>query len=269
MNAVEIVEHDFYGQQVSLVERGDDSYVLLDQLCSHMGIDREPQRKNLSRQVWAQGMTSVMEVMLSGENRAYPRTVLNVKILGMWLANITTSRIKDDHARQMVERYQVELTQKIHEWLSSPPQMALSEDEIVHQALAITAARVEALKAEVRELTPRAESWDQLADASGTYTVSDAGKLLASAGCATGPRRLFQQLKDMGWIFKRSGIWTGYQTKIDAGLLAEYAGSHFHPRTGERVLDAPTVRVTIAGLDALRQIFGGLEAFAGFEEMAA
>ncbi|UOQ58131.1 phage antirepressor [Leucobacter allii] len=138
-------------------------------------------------------------------------------------------------------------------------QEALSEDEIVHQALAITVARVEALTADVAALTPRAESWDQLADSSGTYTVTDAGKLLASAGCQTGPRLLFQQLAGMGWIFKRSGIWTGKQDKINAGLLAEYAGSHFHPRTGERVLDAPTVRVTVEGLGQLREFFGGAE----------
>lgn len=158
----------------------------------------------------------------------------------------------------VVRAFKLELVKQFYamrQALATTP--ALTEDEIVHRALAITAARVEAAEQQVRELTPRAESWDQLADASGTYTVTDAGKLLASAGCQTGPRMLFQQLRELGWIFKRSGIWTGKQDKINAGYLAEFAGSHFHPRTGERVLDAPTVRVTVAGLGKLREFFGG------------
>lgn len=101
---------------------------------------------------------------------------------------------------------------------------------------------------------PKAEAWDQLADATGDYSVSEAAKVLARAGIKTGPGRLFEKLADIGWIFRRGGHWVAYQPKVDAGLLAHRAQSHFHPRTGERVVDPPQVRVTVRGLEALRSL---------------
>lgn len=55
---------------------------------------------------------------------------------------------------------------------------ALSEDEIVHQALAITARRVEVLTERVAELEPKAEFYDQLMEADGTYSFLSVAKML-------------------------------------------------------------------------------------------
>jgi DNA-damage-inducible protein D len=55
---------------------------------------------------------------------------------------------------------------------------ALTEDEIVHQALAITARRVEQLTALVAELEPKAEFYDDLMDADGTYSMLAVSKML-------------------------------------------------------------------------------------------
>jgi len=48
---------------------------------------------------------------------------------------------------------------------------ALTEDEIVHQALSITARRVEELTAKVAELEPKGEFYDELMSAEGTYSM--------------------------------------------------------------------------------------------------
>lgn len=58
------------------------------------------------------------------------------------------------------------------------PGAALSEDEIVHQALSITARRVEQLTARVAELEPKAEFYDDLMDADGTYSFLAVSKML-------------------------------------------------------------------------------------------
>src|SRR5690606_23163575 len=55
---------------------------------------------------------------------------------------------------------------------------ALSEDEIVHRALAITARRVEALTERVAELEPKAEFFDDLMDADGCYSFKAAAHAL-------------------------------------------------------------------------------------------
>ena len=57
-------------------------------------------------------------------------------------------------------------------------QAALSEDEIVHQALAITARRVEELTAKVAELEPKAEVADRLLESEGDLSVGDAAQAL-------------------------------------------------------------------------------------------
>lgn len=135
----------------------------------------------------------------------------------------------------------------------------LSEDEIVHQALAITSRKVKELEARVTELAPRADAWDELASADGDYSVADAAKILARAGVRTGPQRLFEQLADMRWIHRgHDGKWRAYASAVDDGYLAEKPQSHHHPRTGELVLDSPQVRVTLRGLERLRVRLGML-----------
>ncbi len=137
----------------------------------------------------------------------------------------------------------------------------MSEDEIVARALQITTARVAALESHVAELTPRAEAWDELASADGDYAVGDAAKMLARAGVITGPQRLFEQLASLRWVYRGGDRkWRAYATAVDAGYLAERPQSHHHPRTGEVVVDAPQVRVTIRGLERLRVRLGAVSA---------
>lgn len=55
---------------------------------------------------------------------------------------------------------------------------ALTEDQIVHQALSITARRVEELTAKVAELEPKAEFYDHLMDADGCYSMQATANVL-------------------------------------------------------------------------------------------
>lgn len=131
---------------------------------------------------------------------------------------------------------------------------ALSEDEIIAQALQITTRRVAALESRVAELAPSAEAWDELASARGDYPVGEAAKMLARTGIPTGPTRLFNQLATMHWIFRNGhGTWEPYATIVDIGYLASRPMSHEHPKTGERIIDPPQVRVTVKGIERLRQ----------------
>lgn len=114
---------------------------------------------------------------------------------------------------------------------------------------------------QIAELTPRAEAWDEIASADGDYSVADASKMLARAGVETGPQRLFKQLEDLRWIFRGSdGKWRAYAGRVDSAYLAERPQSHYHPVTGEIVIDPPQVRVTLRGLERLRVRLGVLSA---------
>lgn len=141
-----------------------------------------------------------------------------------------------------------------------PAQPALTEDEIVHQALAITARRVEQLTAQVAELEPKAEVADRILNAEGDLSVRDAAQSLTRAGIKVGQNRLFAALeKTYGWISRSAadGRYRVKQNAIEAGWMSVIPQSHYHPKTGVLVLDPPQPRVTPKGLQRLLADHGG------------
>lgn len=138
-------------------------------------------------------------------------------------------------------------------------QPALTEDQIVQQALTILVAKTATLEAKVLELEPAAAAWDELAGAKGDYSVGDAAKMLARAGVVTGPQRLFEQLAELHWIFRRGNAWVPYSTIVDMGYLSSKPQSHENPKTFERVIDPAQVRVTVRGLERLRIKLGSVD----------
>jgi len=99
---------------------------------------------------------------------------------------------------------------------------------------------------------PKAEAFDAFLSTTGDYSVNEAAKILSRHhDILTGERRLRAWMEANGWIFRQSGVPRAYQRRLDAGTLAEKAQFHYHPSTGERVADAPQVRVTPRGIEAL------------------
>lgn len=136
---------------------------------------------------------------------------------------------------------------------------ALSDDEIVARALQITTARVQALETHVAELTPRAEAWDELADAGTDYAVADAAKILMRAGVDTGPQKLFEKLGELRWTYRGGDrAWRAYADAVRTGYLTERAQPPRRNSDDQLVPVAPQVRVTARGLERLRVRLGVL-----------
>ncbi|MBD0743489.1 hypothetical protein BG418_18115 [Streptomyces sp. CBMA152] len=117
-----------------------------------------------------------------------------------------------------------------------------------------------ALESWVAELEPAATSWNTLAAAEGDFSVADAAKILArDPSIKLGRDRLFTLLADLKWTYRQlaDNRTRAFQSAIEAGRLSELPSSHYHPRTGELVLDAPQVRVTVKGLHELHKRLGG------------
>ena len=125
------------------------------------------------------------------------------------------------------------------------------------EALRELASEVESheeTKAALAAAEPRAAAWNAIASAEGDYSVADAAKMLVRAGIPTGPTRLFAQLAEIRWTFRGpGGKWRGYADRVEKGYLAERPMQHYHPKTGELVLDPPQLRVTLKGIERLRQ----------------
>lgn len=130
------------------------------------------------------------------------------------------------------------------------------------QLAADQARQLEAQAAELAVAAPKAQAWDHLATASGDYAVADAAKILCRHPLIkVGRDRLFTLMCRDGWVYRRQldNRWTVYQRAVDSGWLTELASSHYHPRTGVLVLDAPQVRVTVKGLAELQKRLTGTQ----------
>uniref|UniRef100_A8M019 Prophage antirepressor n=1 Tax=Salinispora arenicola (strain CNS-205) TaxID=391037 RepID=A8M019_SALAI len=139
------------------------------------------------------------------------------------------------------------------------------------QLAADQARQLDAQAAELAEAAPKAASWDTLASAEGDWSVRDAAKVLSrDPGLDLGERRLFTVLGEQQWIYRQraDGRWRPYQRAIESGWLSELPSTHYHPRTGELVLDTPQVRVTTRGLHLLHRRLGGTQPLRTHEQTA-
>lgn len=134
--------------------------------------------------------------------------------------------------------------------------------EALQAAIESEQARLVA-EARVAELEPAATSWNVLASGDGDYSVADAAKILSRDPLIKlGRNRLFGFLHELGWAYVQNSDHR-YRTKqyaVERGWLSEIPQSHYHPRTGELVLDAPQLRVTVKGLNELHKRLGGTSA---------
>lgn len=184
------------------------------------------------------------------------------------------ARVKTPEIRAQVERFQTWVYTEVlpairrtgtYATTSPAPRPQLSEDEIVHQALQITARRVEQLEADLAKALPKANTWDALCSGRGDHSIADAAKLLSSTGITTGPRKLHKQLQDLGWIHKNQrDKWAANQDKLNTKLLAEKV-RHYIDDDGVSVLATPQVRVTPKGLEKLHELLTP----AGLQEVLA
>lgn len=117
-----------------------------------------------------------------------------------------------------------------------------------------------ALTVKVAELEPAATSWQVLASGDGDFSVADAAKILArDPEIKLGRNRLFTVLGTWRWTYRQVADDRArvMQSAIERGWLSELPMSHYHPRSGELVLDPPQVRVTVKGLHELHKRLGG------------
>jgi len=122
------------------------------------------------------------------------------------------------------------------------------------------AYELEAAKTTVASLEPAAHAWETLAAGSGDFAVADAAKILSrDPAIHLGRDRLFTVLAEQGWVYRQRGDhrWRVKQIAVEAKRLSELPASHYHPRTGELVIDPPQVRITVKGVEELHRLLGG------------
>lgn len=96
------------------------------------------------------------------------------------------------------------------------PSRALADPAMLRHLLLENVEKVLALEAEVKELTPLANSYEFLTRTDGTFCITDAAKAFNMR-----PKDLFAWLQANKWIYRRAGNghWVGYQQRIQGGFL--------------------------------------------------
>lgn len=264
----ELATIDFRHTGISVLTDEKGSWVFPGQLCRNMGIDPNGQKQGIERSHWSEGWTCVTNVQLPGDAQARPQFALHERRFAMWMATITSSRIKDPAARTMVEQYQTNAADVLADWLAqraTPVQRELSKKQILLMALeaeearetaelakaaaerqaAILNAHNKALEAREREAQPKVASYEQLMEADGTYSFAEAAKMLP---IPMGQNRLFALLREKGLLIE--GRRDPYQQYIDRGYFElrafTYASNHGPVAT-------TTTRITPKGLEYIRK----------------
>lgn len=134
---------------------------------------------------------------------------------------------------------------------------AESEDALILRAITTLQTRVAEQAKELEVARPKVAAYEEFMGARGSVSVGDAAKLLTRSGIVTGEKRLFDFLGcDAHWTSKNKLTRKRriMQTAVERGLLEYKAQSYEHPRTGERVVTEPQIRVTPKGLHKLREL---------------
>ena len=105
----------------------DGAYVALRPVCEALGLNFSGQQQRLQRQSWA---VVCMTHTTGADGKTYEMMLIDRRTFTMWLATIDTSRVKNEHTRELVRTYQCEAADAL--------------DKYFHEGAAINPRAVEA-----------------------------------------------------------------------------------------------------------------------------
>lgn len=235
-----VVPFDFAGQQIRGGDAGGQAVLVGKDVCDALGIVKY-------RDALAQ-LDEDERVSITVDTPGGPQVMTAVTEGGIWSLAFIARSPQVKPFRRWVTHDVLPAIRRTGFY--SAPAVPVAIDAAMLRQIA---EAMEAKDQQIAVLTPRAEVADKLLDATTDMSVADAAKVLTRAGATVGRDRLFTVLSHLGWIYRAQGDrrWRVYQRAIAGGWLSVLPGSHYHPRTGELVLDVPQVRVTPKGLQRL------------------
>lgn len=130
------------------------------------------------------------------------------------------------------------------------PITALNDPSIMRSILLTYTEKVLFLEEKLAEMKLTVAAFDRIATKTeGSMCVTDTAKHLQVQ-----PKKFFQELHAMGWIYKRTGShhWLGYQDKVKQGLLEHKVTTVSRSDGSEKIVEQ--VLVTPKGLAKLSQM---------------
>ena len=242
MSALEVF--DYADRQVRTVAVDGEVWFVLADICGVLGVTNVG---NVAARLDDADIRQT-DISSGGQRRA----VTIVSESGMYEVVIRSDKPEARRFRWWVTHEVIPAIRRTGTYAVETPEQLMAR--AVMQAQEIIARKDEQIAA----LAPMAEAWEEIADAGTDYAVRDAAPMLSRAGIETGPQRLFEKLRELGWIYRgEKGRWTPYARAVDAGYLKVRAMPPHRDRdTGDLVPSAPQVRITPKGIERLRVRLG-------------
>lgn len=241
----DLMPFTYDGQQVRTVIIDGEPWFLLNDLCSVLRI------QNVGNVLARLSDDERSSIRLADGTSGNPTRAI-VSEPGMWNVILRSDSPYAEPVRRWVTHEVLPAIRRTGSYSVTPQ---LQGAELLARAVLEAQAMLAAKDERIAELTPRAEVADRLLDADGDLSVADAAKALTRAGIDTGATRMFKTLAGLRWIYRgqADGRWHVYQSAIETGYMSALPQSHYHPKTGELVMDAPQPRITPKGLQRLMQ----------------
>ena len=101
-------------------------------------------------------------------------------------------------------------------------QESMSDSEIMAKALLVAQRTIESKQAVIEEMTPKAVFADAVSASKTSILVGELAKILRQNGVDMGEKRLFQWLRDNGYLIRRNGTDHNMPTQrsVEMGLFA-------------------------------------------------
>ncbi|WP_336991087.1 phage antirepressor [Leucobacter sp. VD1] len=249
----QIVPFDFGEHHVRVVLIDGEPWFVLADLCRVLSIGNPSEVTRRIRESLGDDALSLTEVI---DSLGRKQSATTVSEAGMYEVVIRSDKPEAVAFRRWITS---EVLPQIRRTGSYSVQAALSEDEIVHQALAITARRVEQLEAKITADAPKVHFAEAVAASPSTILVGDLAKILRANGAAFGANRLFEKLRADGYLIRRRGSdWNmPTQKSMELGLFEIKESTRQHP--DGHVLLTKTPKVTGKGQQYFIEKYAALD----------
>lgn len=168
----------FHGDPVTVLTNEHGNWAVLGQLCANLTLDSNGQRQLIERKSWSAGRTCITHVQLPGDTQARQHFLVHERIVPMWLANVTASRIQDDSKRAKIELAQLELADALYQYVTANrPFREPSKLEMARDLVSALEAK-EALEAANKVLAPKAGKWDRFMNSDGLIGMTAIADML-------------------------------------------------------------------------------------------
>lgn len=168
----------FHGDPVTVLTNEHGNWAVLGQLCANLTLDSNGQRQLIERKSWSASRTCITHVQLPGDTQARQHFLVHERIVPMWLANVTASRIQDDSKRAKIELAQLELADALYQYVTANrPFREPSKLEMARDLVAALEAK-EVLEAANKVLAPKAGKWDRFMNSKGLIGMTAIADML-------------------------------------------------------------------------------------------